>query len=258
MPEQSTGAMLAEARRTAGLTVTQLSEATRIREAIIYAIERDDFSQCGGDFYARGHVRAVAKAVGLDPVATVHFYDEEHSGAATPIRAAAVFQAERKIRINERRGLNWTMALGVALAIVMVFGAVRVLGGGTSDEVRTADSRLVPPNAPIGEHAPKASHAKGKKAKDDVKEKKDKMVVVKVKAKRASYLNVRDGKGLNLFTGTLPAGKSSTWKSESGVHLVIGDAGAVSLQVNGKDLGRAGARGEMVTRSFVPSEAQPR
>lgn len=254
MPEQSTGAMLAEARRSAGLTVTQLSEATRIREAIIYAIERDDFSQCGGDFYARGHVRAVAKAVGLDPVATVHFYDEEHSGAVTPIRAAAVFQAERKIRINERRGLNWTMALGVALAIVMVFGAVRVLGGGTSDEVRTADSRLVPPNAPIAEHAPKASHAKGKTAKD----KKGKEVVVKVKAKRASYLNVRDGKGLNLFSGTLPAGKSSTWKSESGVHLVIGDAGAVSLQVNGKDLGRAGASGEMVTRSFEPSAARPR
>jgi hypothetical protein len=254
MPEQSTGAMLAEARRSAGLTVTQLSEATRIREAIIYAIERDDFSQCGGDFYARGHVRAVAKAVGLDPVATVHFYDEEHSGAVTPIRAAAVFQAERKIRINERRGLNWTMALGVALAIVMVFGAVRVLGGATSDEVRTADSRLVPPNAPITEHAPKPSHAKGKTANAAAKD----MVVVKVKAKRASYLNVRDGKGRNLFSGTLPAGKSSTYRSEIAVHLVIGDAGAVSLQVNGKDLGRAGARGEMVTRSFVPSEARPR
>src|ERR1044072_61594 len=102
MPEQSTGAMLAAARRSAGLTVAQLSETTRIREAIIYAIERDDFSQCGGDFYARGHVRAVAKAVGLDPVATVHLYDEEHSGAVTPIRAGAGLQAQRKIRIHER------------------------------------------------------------------------------------------------------------------------------------------------------------
>ncbi|MEU7743854.1 helix-turn-helix domain-containing protein [Nonomuraea sp. NPDC049158] len=254
MPEQSTGAMLAAARRSAGLTVAQLSETTRIREAIIYAIERDDFSQCGGDFYARGHVRAVAKAVGLDPVATVHLYDEEHSGAVTPIRAAAVFQAERKIRINERRGLNWTMALGVALAITMVFGAVRVLGGGTSDEMRTADSHLIPPNVPINEHAPKPSHAKGKASNAAAKD----VVVVKVKAKSPSYLNVSDAKGRKLFSGTLAAGKSKTYRSDTEVRLLIGDAGAVSLQVDGKDLGHPGALGEMVTRSFKPSKAQPR
>ena len=54
----SIGETLAKARRDAGLTVTQVSERTRIRETIIRGIEQDDYAACGGDFYARGHIRA--------------------------------------------------------------------------------------------------------------------------------------------------------------------------------------------------------
>ena len=69
------GGALAEARSEAGLTITQVSERTRIRETIIRDIERDDYSACGGDFYARGHIRAIAKVVGTDPVPLIEEYD---------------------------------------------------------------------------------------------------------------------------------------------------------------------------------------
>jgi integrase len=64
----SIGEGLAQARRQAGLTVTQVSERTCIRETIILGIAHDDYSACGGDFYTRGHIRAIAKAVGTDPM----------------------------------------------------------------------------------------------------------------------------------------------------------------------------------------------
>jgi cytoskeletal protein RodZ len=66
---------LAEARQRAGLTVAQVSERTRIRETVIRGIERDDYARCGGDFYARGHIRGIAKAVGADPGPLVEEYD---------------------------------------------------------------------------------------------------------------------------------------------------------------------------------------
>ncbi len=59
------GDTLARARREAGLSITQVSQRTRIRETVIRGIENDDFSPCGGDFYARGHIRSIAK--GLQP-----------------------------------------------------------------------------------------------------------------------------------------------------------------------------------------------
>ncbi len=256
MEEQSTGAMLAAARQSAGLTVAQLSATTRIREAIINAIERDDLSQFEGDFYTRGHVRAIAKAVRLDPDEVIHLYDQEHGGAPVPVRAAAVFQADRALRLGERRGPSWTMALGVAVAVVVVFGVVRVMGG-ASDQVRTAGVRhatgapSVPPNSPFTEE-PRRSPPKAQAiAKED-------LVVVKVKAKRASYLNVRDAKGRKMFAGTLQAGRSSTWRTALKMNLLIGDGGAVSLQVNGKNLGPAGRSGEMVKRSFGPAKSRAR
>ncbi len=72
------GGALAEARSEAGLTVTQVSERTRIRETIIRDIEHDDYAACGGDYYARGHIRAIARVVGADPVPLIEEYDAEH------------------------------------------------------------------------------------------------------------------------------------------------------------------------------------
>ncbi|MGE5134850.1 MAG: helix-turn-helix domain-containing protein [Gemmatimonadota bacterium] len=84
----SIGRSLAEARQQAGLTVADVSQRTRIREGIIRGIEADDFSVCGGDFYARGHIRSIAKVIGTDPVPLVTEYDRvwREQGGSTDVR----------------------------------------------------------------------------------------------------------------------------------------------------------------------------
>ena len=72
------GETLERARHQADLTLAQVSKRTRIRETIIRKIEADDYSECGGDFYARGHIRAIAKAVGTDPEPLIEDYDTDH------------------------------------------------------------------------------------------------------------------------------------------------------------------------------------
>jgi len=72
------GEALAEARQQAGLTIGQVSERTRIRETIIRGIEDDDYSACGGDFYARGNIRSIAKAIGADSEPLIREYDALH------------------------------------------------------------------------------------------------------------------------------------------------------------------------------------
>jgi hypothetical protein len=78
------GGALAAARSEAGLTVDQVSERTRIRRTIIRAIEQDDYSPCGGDFYVRGHIRAIARVVGTDPAPLVEQYDMAHGLRCAP------------------------------------------------------------------------------------------------------------------------------------------------------------------------------
>ena len=72
------GETLAAARHQAGLTVAQVSERTRIRPTIIRAIEDDDYTSCGGDFYARGNIRDIARVVGTDPEPLIREYDAAH------------------------------------------------------------------------------------------------------------------------------------------------------------------------------------
>ncbi len=112
----SIGEALAEARRQAGLTVPEVSQQTRIREAIISGIEVDDYSACGADFYVRGHIRAIARAVGTDPEPLILEYDTAQLGPdAIP---EEVTEPVATIRPPGRRGQNWL----AAVALVLVAG----------------------------------------------------------------------------------------------------------------------------------------
>jgi cytoskeletal protein RodZ len=116
----SIGEALAEARRQAGLTVTEVSQRTRIRETIISGIEADDYSACGGDFYARGHIRSIAAAVGVDSEPLIQEYDAARLGPeGIP---EDVTEPVAPIRAREPFRLNWAVALALALALLVALG----------------------------------------------------------------------------------------------------------------------------------------
>ncbi len=91
-PDPVIGPELAAARTRLGLTVDQLAERTRIRPHVIESIEVDDFAPCGGDFYARGHLRTLARVLAVDVAPLLTSYDEKYADA--PIDPRRVFEAE--------------------------------------------------------------------------------------------------------------------------------------------------------------------
>ena len=62
----SIGSDLKSARTAAGLTLEQVAEKTKLRTSLVAAIESNDFSLCGGDVYARGHLRVLANLYRID------------------------------------------------------------------------------------------------------------------------------------------------------------------------------------------------
>jgi cytoskeletal protein RodZ len=124
----SIGATLAAARRHAGLTVAELSERTRVRENIIQGIEHDDYAACGGDFYARGHIRAIAGAVGTNPAPLIEEFDERWR-SSPELTAAEVFQPSMPLRKRERRRARWTGVLALLVLAVIGFAAYKFASG---------------------------------------------------------------------------------------------------------------------------------
>jgi cytoskeletal protein RodZ len=117
----SIGAVLADARWRSHLTVSEVSRETRIREAIIWGIEKDDFAACGGDAYARGHIRAIAHAVGTDPDPLIQEYDATVR-TVEDIEELVVLRPGAAARTLRRRRLART-ALGLAVLAIVGWAA---------------------------------------------------------------------------------------------------------------------------------------
>jgi len=144
----SIGATLAAARRRAGLTVSEVSHSTRVTEPIIRGIELDDYAACGGDFYARGHIRAIARAVGEDPLPLIDEFDSAWR-SEKEITAAEAFQPGMPLRKRERRRVRWTAFLAVLMLAVLGFASYKFVAGVGRDRRSSAAAspRLSPPAA---------------------------------------------------------------------------------------------------------------
>jgi Helix-turn-helix domain len=135
----SIGEVLAQERDEAGLTTAQVSQRTRIRETIIREIEDDDYSECGGDFYARGHIRSIARTVGADPEPLIREYDRAHRA---PGAMSAVSMTELAGSGPPDRRWVWLAVLGLALAAVLGFAVYSLLSGsGPAKSSRPAAGR---------------------------------------------------------------------------------------------------------------------
>lgn len=243
----SIGDTLAEARRQAGLTVTQVSQQTRIRETVIRGIERGDFSACGGDFYARGHIRSIARVVGLDPDALIAEYDAAH-GAPHSIRAAEVFEPSTPIRLKEpRRRFNWSIAMVLALAVIVgyvIYHSVSSGGGAkhpaaSQQQSQASQHHAAPSNSPSAPATPAASG-------------KHHLVIKLVVRSMPCWVEFTRPNGAYLTQVTLLPGARRTWRFKHAVNMQLGNPGAVVLTVNGQNRGSPGTVGNPVTLSFHP------
>lgn len=122
------GEALAQARGRAGLTVAEVSQRTRIREAVIRGIESDDYSACGGDFYARGNIRSIAGAVGVDPGPLIAEYDAVHRGPGVQ-SAVSLDELLTPAQAPRRRRRGLAALLGLALVAAAGFVGYTFLAG---------------------------------------------------------------------------------------------------------------------------------
>jgi cytoskeletal protein RodZ len=244
----SIGDALAQARSQAGLTITQVSQRTRIRETIVRGIEHDDFSACGGDFYARGHIRSIARVVGADSEPLIHEYDTTH-GAPQAIRAADVFEPATPIKLKERRRPNWSLAMIIVLALLVGYGVYRAVAAVASP------GGHAPVAAPASHHpsAAAAAPTTPTATPTPVSHK----VVIRLTAIEDCWVEFTTSAGGYLSQDYVVGGSSMTWTFHRNVTMQIGNPGGILLTVNGKNLGRPGSVGQPVTLSFGPDKKLP-
>jgi transcriptional regulator with XRE-family HTH domain len=126
------GAQLREARENLGMTVDDLADRTRIRPFVIDCMESDDFSPCGGDFYARGHLRMLARVLGIASEPLIATYDERFTN--DPVSLRAVFDAELSAGTTGMvrggaAGANWGGLIAAVVLLVVIWGVAKYFAG---------------------------------------------------------------------------------------------------------------------------------
>ncbi|MDO9377577.1 MAG: helix-turn-helix domain-containing protein [Nocardioidaceae bacterium] len=235
------GEQVATARRRLGLSVDAMSDRTRIRPHVIEAIEIDDFAPCGGDFYARGHLRSLARILGMDADALVADYDAHYAQA--PVGARRVFEAELatgpkpSIRLTTG-GPNWGALLGVVMVLAIIWGLGHLL---TDRGEQPADSVVPAPSAAATEPAVDPSTMAGLGAPTT------NQLVLRGRGESTRVV-VRDSEGEAVWSGRLADGDSATVRLVGRGTVTASDGGVIAARVNDRSLGRLGEAGERVER----------
>ena len=225
----SVGDELAAARRQAGLTITQVSQRTCIRETIVRGIERGDYSACGGDFYARGHVRSIARAVGLDPDQVVRDYDATQRPSAT-ITAADVFQPFTPVKLKERRRPNWTLVLLAGIVVAAGIVGFRYFAHRSSPS---------PPSASTQHHhtaGPAASHSAAPAAAQSPAATQVQVTII-ARPGNVTWAQMTAMNGTVLFSGDIGSGAGLTQHTSTavaGMTVELGNPLGADVYLNGK------------------------
>ena len=238
------------------MSLATLSERTRVRPALIEALERNDFAACGGEVYARGHVRTIARVLGIDADAMLTSMGANNAPTTleTPEPETVNIWELKSRSFRPAESRVWLALIGIGALIV---GTLMWFGWQNRPQQELAPEALLTASA-----TPRISASESATPSTEVTPTESAVpeesqtgvatgaLVITLDAAGSSWVRVSNGKG-TLYEGTLRKGGRRVVSSDSDVTVRIGNAEAVAISVNGEDQGVLGSTGEVVTRTFT-------
>tara|TARA_R110002096_G_scaffold403309_2_gene600851 strand:- start:262 stop:1134 length:873 start_codon:yes stop_codon:yes gene_type:complete len=239
----SAGDKLREARARLGLTLDSASARTRIRREYLEALETMDPRGLPSRAYAIGYLRTYARFLELDELAIVDQFKTEadtQTGRAQP----TAHQEKREIRLP--KGVFGAVAILAAVSGIAWWYANTASGEGAfADIPPPPDAELERTSAltPFdGEYSVADRNAiwgelPGSRSAAST------LPDIILEASAPAWLEVRDASGRILFSRDLEAGEFYRAIGEPGLMVSTNNAGAVSILIEGENLGPLGEEG---------------
>jgi cytoskeletal protein RodZ len=241
---------LQQAREAAGLSVEQISSLTSIRTAVIKDLECNSVNLSGGIAYARGHIRTIArvlnaktgKAVNIDADLLVK---EMEAGQNLDQRTMVQQLAENNVLEvpRERVRIKFSTLATASISILSIGFVAQI----AINNVSVTNTVVAP--KPVAVKAP-AVEAPAVEAKTTTDTLPAGVNLVLIGVSGRSWVGLTNANGEQVFDGQIMAGQIQSFSDPQVLKAVIGNAGAVSIKVNGKDLGVAGSDGQVVRLDF--------
>lgn len=235
-----TGTKLQQARIGKGLTLADISNATKMSSHVLQLIETNNFARLPGGLLTRGYLRAFAREVGLNPEQIVNEYRAE---CESPSVEDEPFTLRPSYEDKEPGIRHAGLMLIIGFAILMYFAYPKpVQETEIAQETAEVDGDAAPAiTAAIASSAHTTQIAPSSVAAAD-----SEGLQIDLRPETECWLSaVADGR-LVLYR-LMHGGERETINARDEILLRVGDAGALAYFVNGR-VGRSlGAPGEAVS-----------
>jgi len=241
MPE-SAGSRLKNIRLEKGLTLEEVHKKTKVHLNILKSIEDDSLAGLS-PIYIRGFLKIYCKFLGVDPRDYISEYSQSQKAQAKTESPAEKGQMRaRSIFVPTLKNLiSWIPRLRLktlaVIAVIFVAGFILFKIG------KAISSQKKPP---LSSKAGSAASLTRKKTSQKIpKALPSGIIKVGIRAKQKCNLTLKvDGRVA--FQGALRKGAHESWDAKERVEFSLNNAGAVSMQINGKDIGSIGRRKQAV------------
>jgi cytoskeleton protein RodZ len=239
------GQVIRDARIAARLSIEELSESTSVRIGLLTEMENDKFVHCGGDTYARGHLRNIANKVGADPLVFINLYNEEHSLESRAIGDLLVENNVMSVPV-EKKSISWKVPATISLSVLFLFGVVQiVMSNQSSDSQPVAAASATPTTEASVAPSPSAIPAPAATVAAS-----DGRVSLTLNAVRGnSYIDVIVD-GTRVIKGSLFQGDTKNFEGNRAISVYLSNPAGLDVTHDGELLPPLGGQNEEVRRTF--------
>jgi len=245
------GEFLQKAREDAGLSVDELAHIVNLRPGLIRAMESNDFLPCGGDTYARGHIRNISQITGTNPQELLAMYDTEHSVDSRSIHSQLVDNNAAAMR-KENRKLSWKVLVSASLSVVILIGVAQFAISAIDSEPATTSmvvEEVEPSPPPTPDASPTSSLTPSASPVASTSPINGQLTLLIAATRGNSNIDVVIG-GASVYKGPLFQGESKSFVDKNSISIYLGNAGDLDLTLNGEKLAPLGDRNQEIRKTF--------
>ena len=261
-----TGDTLRKERERQELTIQDIEKGTSIRAIYIEALENGEYDKLPGEVYAKGFVKNYANFLNLDADKLSKEFVSEISPPVAEV-AAEVPVAEEKIieevptpktpksgktKITELQEPNMKVkhsggSSSSSMFIIAAVVLIALIAGGAWYYLKNSPdiANVNPPNQTEVNQSPEnpANNPVSAAVPQEG-------VNIQATFSGDCWTRVLVD-GAFVYEGVPTAGQVLNWQGVEGVTIRVGNAGAVDIMMNGQNMGKLGAIGEVMERTFT-------